>query len=205
MTRSGRTLGALAALALAVPACVLKNPLPTAPRPSTFEGEWAASRDRYARSAKLYDGFTTRAFVYAVYQAPEVRRARVERLAVWRAMTAEEKARLADEERSDGEKWDDFLVSVFTADRADNDLDARASIWRVALVVTGEGDALPASVTQVRSDATIRELYPGVGDFDTVYRVRFPRWKAPLVDRRFALELAGARGRLDLRFGGATP
>jgi hypothetical protein len=173
-----------------------------APEPTPFEGTWARVRARYARSAKLYDGFATRAFAQVIYAAPEVRRARVNRLATWRGMTREEKERLAATERADGERWEEFLVSFFTADRGDNDLDSRDSVWRVALVVPGEGETLPVSVEELRPDATIRELYPEVGDFDTVYRVRFAHWRSPLTDRPFSLEIAGARGRLAFRWPG---
>jgi hypothetical protein len=188
-----------AALIASALACHLYRP---APQPTPFEGEWARVRDKHARSAKLYDGFTTRAFGQVLYAAPEVRRARVDRLAAWRGATPEEKERMAATEREEGERWEEFLVSFFTADRGDNDLGARQSIWRVALVVPGEGEALPANVDELRADATFRELYPEIGDFDTVYRVRFPRWRSPLVERPFSLEIAGARGRLAFRWPG---
>ncbi len=194
MTRSA----AVAALCATALAC-LYHP---APRPTTYEGEWARVRGRYSRSAKLYDGLTTRAFGQVIYDAPELRQARVDRLATWQSLTAEEKARLAASERATGEQWDEFLVSFFTADRPDNDLDSRQSIWRVALAVPGQGEALPASIEQVRMDATLRELYPQIGDFDTLYRVRFPRWRTPLSERPFLLELASARGRLEFRWPG---
>jgi len=49
-------------------------------------------------------------------------------------------------------------------------------------------------------DATMRALFPYVGPFDLVYRVRVP-WKgAPLTGRPFQLRVSGALGRLDLRF-----
>ena len=173
-----------------------------APQPTTFEGEWARVRGQYARSAKLYDGFTTRAFAQVIYAAPEVRRSRVDRLAAWRRMTPEEKGRLAATEGAEAERWEEFLVSLFTADRGDNDLSARESVWRVALVVPGEGESLPANVEELRPDATLRVLYPEIGDFDTLYRVRFARWRSPLSDRPFSLEVASARGRLTFRWPG---
>ena len=50
--------------------------------------------------------------------------------------------------------YDDFVVSLFTPTPADNDLDAPKSIWRVALVVPGEGEALPVRVFQMKADST---------------------------------------------------
>jgi hypothetical protein len=171
------------------------------PQPTPAEGSWARVRDRFTASAKLYDGLSTRAFVSAVYQAPEVREARVARLAEWRELGAQERDALLAAERDEAAQYEDFLVSLFTADRADNDLDAAKSVWRVALTVAGEGQAEPLKIQQMRPDATLRTLYPVIGDFDTVYLVRFARWpKGPLAERQFVLRIAGARGRMDLAF-----
>jgi hypothetical protein len=174
------------------------------PNPPPNEGDWAALRDRATRSGKLYDGLATNAFLRAVYQSPEVRQARITRLAAWTAMTAAERDRLLAAERDEAAQYDDFLVSLFTPDRADNDLDAIRSIWRVALVVPGEGERLPVKVSEVKADSTLRQLYPAVGDFDVVYRVRFTRWDPPIAQRSFILRMAGARGRLDLEYGPGT-
>jgi hypothetical protein len=74
-------------------------------------------------------------------------------------------------------------------------------VWRVALVIPGEPDRLPAErAREIRTDAMLRRLYPEIGDFDTVYRVRFARTQ-PLDGRPFTLRLAGAKGRLDFQYG----
>jgi hypothetical protein len=194
-------LGA-AALPLVLGACFVFAP--GQPRPAEQEGAWAKERDHFVASAKLYDGLTTRAFASAVYQAPRVREARVARLAEWRSLTFEERDKLLAAEREEAERYDDFLVSLFTAERSENDLDTPRSLWRVALVLEGEGELLPEKVEAVRSDATLRTLYPMIGDFDVVYRVRFLRRPgAPLEGRVFTLRLAGARGRMEFPFPAA--
>jgi hypothetical protein len=170
------------------------------PNPPSDQGAWASARDAATRSGKLYDGLGTNAFIRAVYQATDVRQARVSRLAIWTAMTDAERDRLLAAERGEAAQYDDFVVSMFTPDRADNDLDAIRSIWRVALVVPGEGERLPVGVSQLKPDSTLRALYPSIGDFDVVYRVRFTRWDPPLAQRHFTLRVAGPRGRLDLQF-----
>jgi len=189
-----------ALLALGLTACSLGTAFHTQPRPGTEEGEWAAKRDRSTRSARLYDGLGTNAFVSAVYLPREVREAKVNRLAKWKAMTAEERGRLLAAERDEAAQYEEFLVAMFTPDRADNDLDASRSIWRVAVVVAGVGEALPVRVEQQRADATLRTLYPATDEFDVVYRIRFPRAALPLEGRSFTLRLAGARGRIDLEY-----
>jgi len=127
----------------------------------------------------------------------------VARLAEWKAMTAEERERLMAAERADGEKWEEFLLAFYTNDRDSNDLASTRSVWRLALAVVGGGDVLLAGRPEiVRADATVTELYPYVGKFDIVYRVRFPRWKGerPLHETPFALVVAGAPGKIELRF-----
>ncbi|MFL5261816.1 MAG: hypothetical protein ACJ79L_05370, partial [Anaeromyxobacteraceae bacterium] len=74
----------------------------------------------------------------------------------------------------------------------------------VALVLEGEGELLPDKIEAIRTDATLRTLYPTIGDFDVVYRVRFARRPGtPLADRVFTLRLASAHGRLEFPFPAA--
>lgn len=188
------------AVALALGGCAL---FPRQPVPTTWEGQWAAQRERFTRSGKVYDRIDDQLFAKATYQAPSVRRARAERLAEWKAMTAEEREQLLAAEQADGEKWEEFLLSVYTFDREANDLASTHSVWRLALVVEGAGEMLPAERPEVvRADATLIGLYPYVGKFDVVYRVRFPRWtgERPLAETPFTLVMAGAPGKLELRF-----
>jgi hypothetical protein len=185
-----------AALALLLGAACQFGPQP---RPPSNEGDWAAARDAATRSGKLYDGLTTNAFVRTVYQSRGVREARVARVAAWKVLTAAEAEKLLATERDEADRYDDFLVFLFTPDRLDNDLDTLRSVWRVALVVDGQPDRLPEGGREVRVDAMLRELYPAIGDFDTVYRLRFRREPA-VAGRQAVLRMAGAKGRLDFPY-----
>jgi hypothetical protein len=170
------------------------------PRPLGSEGAWAEKRERATRGAKIYDRLGTNAFIKAVHLTAEVREARAARLAVWRALTAQEREELLAVERAEAGEYEDFMVSLFTPDRDANDLDAPKSVWRVALVVPGAGEALPDRIEQVKADATLRALYPDFSVFDVVYRVRFGRSRVAIEGRPFTLRLAGAKGRADLVF-----
>jgi hypothetical protein len=186
---------ALAALLAA--ACSGLLPSPT---PSTKEGAWAAARDRFTRSQKLYDVLDDVAFATTTYQAPELRVARVDRLAEWKGLSpAERDAQLA-KERAEGEAGEEFLLAFFTADRGANDLSRANGTWRITLEVEGKEPLLPVKVEWVRSDPTLRMLYPYLTDFDTIYRIRFPRQAGPpeLSARPFRLRIASALGRLEL-------
>lgn len=188
-----RLLGALALVTVA--ACVLAPE----PRPPAAEGEWAAARDRAMRSAKIYDGLSTNAFVRTVYLSREVRDARVDRIAQWNVLSPEETDRLRVAERDAAARYEEFLVFLFTPDLSANDLDAKKSVWRLALVVPGAPDLLPDRIEQVRADALTKALHPEIGDFDTVYRVRFVRLQE-LAGKPFVFRLAGAKGRADMQY-----
>lgn len=190
------TARAAAALALvAVSACAFGPE----PRPTSAEGGWATSRDRATRSGKIYDGLATNAFVRTVYLPREVRDARVARISEWKVLSTEETERLLIAERDAAARWEEFLVFLFTPDFSANDLDSKRSVWRLALVVPGSTDVLPESIEQLRPDALVKALHPEIGDFDTVYKVRFPRLQE-LGGKHFVFRLAGAKGRIDMQY-----
>jgi len=186
---------ALPLLLAALAACsVLRNPYA-----GPAADAWGAARKASTRTAKVYDRFETHAIATAIWQSAEVRARRVAQIATWRAMTAEERQALSAAEAADEARWDEFLVLLFTTDVRTNDLDAKKSIWRVALV-RPDGEQLPAEVRAVPVDGELRALYPDIHEYDLVYRVRFPR-RPGLGDAPFTLRIAGAEGQMDFPFG----
>jgi hypothetical protein len=134
-----------------------------------------------------------------VYLPRDVRDARVARIAAWKVLSPEETEQLLVAERDAAARYEEFLVFLFTPDFSANDLDSRNSIWRLALVIPGSPDVLPDRIEQIRADALMKKLHPEIGDFDTVYRVRFLRHQE-LGGKSFIFRLAGAKGRLDMQY-----
>ena len=193
----------LAVLALAVAGgCAQVNALKTkAPDPGTREGEWAARRNQATRRASLYDRFEHRATVTVTYLSPEVRMARARRLGEWLGWTQQELDRHLADEAAEAGRYEDFVIAFYTSDRHANDLDATQSVWRVALDVGGGQEFVTHDVTALESNTTLVHLYPYVGVFDVVYRVRFNRQSgAPLSERTFTLELGSAMGKMEIAF-----
>ena len=186
-------------LALLLPSCQYFT---STPDPSTKEGAWAEARDAATRTAKLYDVLNDVAFATATFQSPAVRTARVERLAQWKGMLPAEKESLLATERTESTEGEDFLLAFFTDDRRANDLATNRGTWRVVLVVNGSEQTLPAKVTLVKRDPTLQALYPYITDFETLYRIRFPKFAGlpPLAELPFQLRIAGALGALDLAY-----
>jgi len=194
VTVARHAASALAAVALA--GCGI---LPHAPIPEVQRGAWPEERDAATRRADIYDGFEHRADVWTIRLTPAVREERARRLAAWLNWSpAELDAKLA-QERAENARWDDFVVLLYTADRSWNDLDAPQSIWRI-LFDMGGGDETVGKATAIGRDATFDALFPMVGPFDTVYRVRFPRFDTELVPRPGVLRFASALGEMRLPY-----
>jgi hypothetical protein len=177
------------------------------PLPSANEGAWADARDAWTSKAKLYDVLNDVAFATATYQSPEVREQRVERIALWKGMLPAEKDAALARERAEGAEGEDFFLAFFCDERRANDLATDRGTWRVALVVVGKEQALASKVSLVKRDPTIQALYPYVTEFDTLYRVRFPKHPGPrpLHELPFELRIAGALGKLDLAYAPPRP
>jgi hypothetical protein len=197
------TVRALAAAALvaALAGCGLNSMLARAPTPGLREGEWAAVRGAATRRGSIYDGVEHRATATATHLGLPQREARARRLGEWLGWTPDELERRLQTERAEAAQGEEFLLAFYTADGRSNDLDSQRSIWRLA-VHTEEGQLLATRAEALEQDATVAALFPYVGVFDTVYRVRFPPAPGgPLAGRMFGLELSSALGRIDLAYG----
>lgn len=188
-----------AAALVAVAALAGCGTLQHAPDPEIDEGAWPEARDQATRFTDLYDGFEHRASAWAIRLTREVREERTRRLAQWLSWTpAELEARLADE-RAEAERWDDFIVFLYTADPKWNDLDAPESIWRLEYDVGG-GEALAAKVEALGRTATFDALFPMGGPFDTAYRLRFPLQAEGATPLPGVLRFASALGEMLLAY-----
>ncbi len=196
-----RTLAA-AALVAALAGCGLGSLVKREPTPGIREGTWAEVRGAATRRGSIYDGLEHRASATATFLGAAEREARARRLGEWLGWTPEELQKRLEQERTEAAQGEEFLLSFYTADTRANDLDSPRTVWRVA-VEADEGELLPSRVEALDTDTTITGLYPYVGVFDTVYRVRFPPSpKGPLEGRMFTLEIASALGKIDLAYGG---
>jgi hypothetical protein len=168
-----------------------------APKPPPDEGEWARVRDEATRRFELYDGFIHRATATATYLDERTREARAKRLALWFSWTDEELAARRALEAAEAAKYEEFVVVFYTAEKDENDLDAPRSVWRLAVENDGL-EALAVDRSALDIDLTLRGLYPWIGPFDVVYRIRFPKGSEPLTGKPFVLLLASASGKIPL-------
>lgn len=200
-----RRRAALASLALALAGCgawqgVKSRLPPRQPQPGPHAGAYAELRDAATRRATLYDGFVSRATVSATWLSAPVREAATRRLAEWQGWGAAELEAALQAGRAEAGGQEEFLVALYTSDRSANDLDLKGSTWRLILD-DGATQVNPGRVERIRADATLAQLYPFIGPFDEVYRVKVPWAGPPLSGRTFFLRLRSAIGALDLDFG----
>jgi hypothetical protein len=195
-----------ATLAAGLAGCAVLHP--PQPKPDPNDPPWGELRDRYTREVKVYDLLDDRAFATATYLPWVVRSAELERIAAWRALNDQDKraTEAQDQAKAAGEEM--FYLAFYTGNRADNDLDAPTTIWRIRLVA-GEVELAPRSVELIRPDTMTRMLYPYIGDFDRFYQIKFPAWSGakPLTETPFVLLVAGAPGKVKLAWnpGEKTP
>lgn len=185
---------------LAVAALMLGACLPRQPLPRTTTGDWAEKRDFATRGLKLYDGLDHLATASVVHLSMDVREARAKRVSEWLRSTPAEMDETLAKERTEAAAGETFILSFYTTDPKANDLDAKNTVWRVALVVEGT-DYLVTKIELHRADLTTKELFPMIGAFDQVYRLRFPFVPGGLSGRPFIVRLASAVGEIDLDYG----
>ena len=169
------------------------------PIPGTHEGEWGTLRDLATRRALLYDGFDHRATATATHLSRAVREARAQRLASWKGWTEEELQRQLEFERAEAAKGEDFLLAFYTSDSRANDLDSVTSVWHIAVRAAGaETRVADVDALDAKDPETVM-LFPWIGPFDTLYRVRFPPTLGVVFgEGGYALEFASALGKLEL-------
>ena len=201
MTRRGLLALALLSLAGCSAWQGVKSRLPPRePQPGPDDGEYADLRDAVTRRASLYDGFVHRADATITWLSPQVRDAGTHRMAAWQGWTKPELEAALAADQAEAAKGEQFVVSLYTAERKHNDLAFPGTIWHVVLD-DGTLQAPSSGAEELTIDANTQQLFPFIGHFDHAYRVRVPWSGAPLSGRPFKLRLQSARGTMEVDFG----
>ncbi len=171
--------------------------------------DYAAAVDHWSASAQLYskaDFIDKIVDVWATYQSPAFREARLHRWGELSGLAASEVSQKLTEELAEAKQELDFFVGMTVDPQKANDLDTRSSIWHVSLLLP-DGTALqPLSIRAFDPpDANQRLLYPYLRDYWVGYWIRFPALNAlgqPVLGsaERLTLHLGSALGKVDLAF-----
>lgn len=152
------------------------------PRPAVLHGpsqplapeDYKDVLETWTRSAKIYSGLESKAFVSATFHAPELRRAFAIAFPEIYGHGGKITRRELVDLTGDVEQYNNVVVALYTPNIKWNDLAKVDSIWRLTLIGSDEVAVGPAEIVQVKVDANLRSVYPYIGRFDKLYLVRFP-------------------------------
>jgi hypothetical protein len=203
-----RLLSSLPALLLALasgcsslPPPMVGDPGPELPD-SAANAEYKALVDHFSAQRQVFNGFDTILFGGVTYENPTFVAARIRRRDTFQAQTPAQIELDVVAAEAEANKFYEFILAAYIQNPRFDDLDLPSSIWRVMLI-TPVAEVPALSVKRLgRADINFRAYYPYIGDFWTVYRVRFPRAvdSQPLVPpelKSFTVVLASSLGKAE--------
>lgn len=176
-------------------------PGPSLPDPNA-NAAYEALLEHYTAKRQVFIGFDTVLFAGVTYECPTFREARIRRRDTFQAQSPEQLAADLQKAEAEGTDFYEFTLGVYMQNPRFDDLDLVDSIWHLALQ-TPAGEASAVLVKRVgKANINTRAYYPYMGDFWTVYRVRFPKslQGQPLVPGgldAFTVVLASSLGRAE--------
>jgi hypothetical protein len=175
------------------------------------EASYQAALSRVTEHREVYAGIDTQLFTAATYQSVDFREARTRRQAMFQTWPEPKLEDALARERVDAAQVHELVFGVSVVDRRFDDFDSKNSIWRLSLV-TDQGEVTPLAIRRVgRANQDLRAYYPYLGDFWTMYTVRFPLTTAtgvPLVGpttRALLFRMSSTLGQVEMAFPAGTP
>lgn len=164
----------------------------------TYEG----TTDALTRTREVHDGLETRFIFSATWLSPQWARAFSEEYAKIYYLDTARRDQVVARWKGESEKYERFLVALFTPDDRLNDLEKPGTTWSLRLVGRDEKDYAPVYVkrTELRSEEVTR-FFPSVGAWSRAYEVAFPKEAGAgavpekAVAPRLKLVLSGVQGR----------
>jgi hypothetical protein len=174
------------------------------------EASYQEALSRVTEHREVYSGIDTQLFCAATYQSPEFREARVRRQALFQTWPEPKLEEALARERAEATQAHELVFGVSIVDRRFDDFDSKSTIWRLSLS-TDQGEVAPLAIRRVgRANQDMRAYYPYLGDFWTMYTVRFPMEVAgrPLVastTRALVFRMSSTQGQVEMEFPVQTP
>ena len=180
------------------------------PDPSA-EASYQAALSRVTEHREVYTGIDTQLFTAATYQSVDFREARTRRQAMFQTWPEAKLNAAVAQERAEAAQVHELVFGVSVVDRRFDDFDSKNSIWKLYLA-SDQGEVTPLAIRRVgRANQDLRAYYPYLGDFWTMYTVRFPLTTAtgaPLVGpttRALLFRMSSTLGQVEMAFPAGTP
>ena len=175
------------------------------------EASYQAALSRVTEHREVYTGIDTQLFTAATYQSPDFREARTRRQAMFQTWPEPKLNDALARERAEAAQVHEVVFGVSIVDRRFDDFDSRNTIWKLYLA-SDQGEVTPIAIRRVgRANADMRAYYPYLGDFWTMYTVRFPLTTAagvPLVGpstRALLFRMSSTLGQVEMTFPVSAP
>lgn len=154
------------------------------------------------RTKEVHDGLETRFIISATWLSDRWVQAFSEEYAKIYYLDTARKDQVVARWKGESDRYERFLVALFTPDDRLNDLERPGTSWSLRLVGRDEKDYGPVYVkkTDLRPEE-VRRFFPAVGTWSRAYEVAFPKeggaGAAPekAVAPRLKLVLSGVQGR----------
>ena len=175
------------------------------------EASYQAALSRVTEHREVYTGIDTQLFTAATYQSPDFREARTRRQAMFQTWPEPKLNDALARERAEAAQVHEVVFGVSIVDRRFDDFDSRNTIWKLYLA-SDQGEVTPIAIRRVgRANQDMRAYYPYLGDFWTMYTVRFPVTTPaglPLVGpttRALIFRMSSTLGQIEMSFPVNTP
>ena len=164
----------------------------------TYQG----TTEAYTRTKEVRDGLETRFIFSATWLSPQWVRAFSEEYAKIYYLDTARKDQVVAHWKGESEKYERFLVALFTPDDRLNDLEKPGTTWSLRLVGRDEKDYAPVYVKKAEfRPEEVSRFFPSVGTWSRAYEVAFPKEAAggtvsgKAGAPRLKLVLSGVQGR----------
>lgn len=128
----------------------------------------------WTRTGSLYDHLETVALVSVLYESWPVRKAYAEAVSQAQLLTGPEEQERVKFERKESERFEDFLIALYTGKEEWNDLGKDHSIWSLYLIYESGARLQPYQVELYTPDPAVRaRFYSFMSPWMKIYRVRF--------------------------------
>ncbi|HZJ54949.1 MAG TPA: hypothetical protein VFD38_12485 [Myxococcaceae bacterium] len=174
------------------------------------EASYQAALARVTDHREVYSGIDTQLFCAATYQSAEFREARVRRQALFQTWPEAKLDEVLAREQAEAAQVHELVLGVSIVDRRFDDFDSKSTIWRLSLA-SDQGEVTPLAIRRVgRANQDMRAYYPYLGDFWTMYTVRFPIavLGRPLVaasTRALVFRMSSTQGQVEMAFPVPAP
>lgn len=166
------------------------------------DNEFRQAQARFTDQDEVYSGFATVLLASGTYKSPAFRQAYVRKYAADYRFDQAAEDEMMTRELARGEEAMEFILALYTPDRAKLRLEGHDSLWRVYLQTGADEQIKPFEIRPINNQRkTLEEYYPYVTAWVDLYRVTFLTAPPKDGEAEIRLVVTGVMGSASLSFG----